>query len=125
MLKHMLEALPKEERIAFLHEVVNTLDQDQKQALRKLLENGETTFQPTRAPAPVAAPSKPQTEAERQALVEAAFQRISSEHQEKTSIGKELYSCLGLGLLGVVAVVFLIVGGAELFEWLKGMVGGS
>ena len=120
MLKHMLEALPGEERLAFLHEVYKTLDPDQQRALRKLLQSPEPS-PPAPAPLVQTPPthSPPKTEADRQALVEEAFQRISAQHRDEPNMRKEFYSCLGLGVAGAVVLVLITLAGGELVAWVK------
>lgn len=154
MLHKVLKALPKEDRLAFLSEVYQSLSPDDRKLVTSGAKPGKSmasssikTAQTDHVPIPKdtqreAAPesvraAQPEQSAkadtapsgseskEKAALVEAEFKKmIATQRSSPTDMRKQLINCFGLGILGIAIIIAMAVLGKAGFEYIVTLVEG-
>ena len=139
LLRQMLKALPEESRATFILEVAASLPPHKRAALLSGL-NTLTVPQakpvaaapPSAAPPPRAAVPSAEappvrhpetlTDAQKEALLHSEMQQFSMQPTHASTIKRQVWSCLAIGLLATLAIVGLGIGGRKAFDWLVGSV---
>ena len=140
ILQHVFDALPQSQRLAFLSEIVASLDDEGRQHLSAVLEKSAG---PNRAPleppprASVSTPGAPKPRVDIQALLNQEPQKQPtrasagndsdlrqlqlSQQDTAGEMRKQMVGCIGLGIVVMAAIVGLAVGGGKLFYYLRDM----
>ncbi len=146
-LHRVFRAIPEEQRVAFLREVLETLEQQQRETLLaapKSQEKPEISA-PEGLPlektsAARVMPNKPSDFAaspplqgvrdgdtlhgDKEAIIEDHFKKFAVQEgvaNDRKSLRGQLFACLGLVALGIAASVGLYAGGSALWKWLVAM----
>lgn len=119
----MFKALDEKQRLEFLSEIWTSLSTEAQQEFLKIAHGNESaseldearTMTESISEMPQSSPKPKTGERTKEASLKAAmsqFERIQQEHmtEQKKSFRKEFFSCLGLGVLGLLALLIISVG---------------
>jgi len=132
LLRQMFETMPRESRIAFLREILATLtDAERRVLLDGLGHAGRAVVPEVGAPrievADQVEEDKTLSEDQKKLIIDKKMQMLISQQSFETGgkdrMRRQMWSCMGLILLGGVLLVVLAYGSKEVFDWLLALFG--